>query len=138
MNELYRQDDKWDIPELSGEPCTSLFGLTYDKAENHPEILFLEFGSGEWHRCYLDAYLGFWDKTSLTDLNSIINDDYDGARKIDYLKKYGLNGQPVSRIWCDRNETYTYISIAFGAGVIKFRGFSDDSRDGDIDFISSH
>jgi len=137
MNELYRQDGKWSVTELAGDTCVSFFGLTYEEAENYPEILFLQLENGEWHRCYLDAYFGFWNETELNDLSTIIASDYDGARKIDYLKKYGLAGQPISRIWCDRDDVSTFISIEFGNGTVEFREFNDENRVGEIDFIST-
>ena len=137
MTELYYQDINWNVSELVGANCTSLFGLTYKESDNHPEILFFELNDEKWHRCYIDTWAGYWVETKPEYLDDIILGDYDGSRKIDYLQLYNLEGQLILKLWCQRNDNSTYISIKFVTGVIEYREFDDEDKDGEILFIPS-
>jgi hypothetical protein len=137
MTEIYYQDTNWSVPELVGQKCISLFGLTYDNSDTHPEMLFFEFNDGRWHRCYIDPHIGFWDETKLDYLDDIISGDYEGSRKVDYLKLYGLYDKPIKKVWCQRDSNSTFISVEFSTGIIEFREFDDENKDSEILFISS-
>ncbi|MCW8876132.1 MAG: hypothetical protein OQK51_03650 [Kangiellaceae bacterium] len=137
MDDLYFQDSKWDIPELVGKTFDSFFGLTYEgTSDNHPEILIFKVTDGAWYRCFLDAQSGFLCETPVEDLGTIVDCDYEGARRIDYLKGFSIKEQPIRKLFCEREGACTLISIQFDSGTVNFREFDDESRDGEIEFKS--
>ena len=118
MRELHFQDDQWEIHSLSGLTCSRLFGLSEFGDERKPQIVFLELSDGSWHRFYLSAFLGFWNQTSEEDLDTIINDDFEGYKSINYLSKFHLSNDILQTVLCEREATGTTITLRFQKGCL--------------------
>jgi hypothetical protein len=127
MKQLHFQDIEWDIPELQGLKCCSFFGLSENGTEFNPDIIFIELSNGVWYRYFISAFLGFWSETELADLAAVIDEDFAGYFRIDYLKKYGLEGQTLKQVKCETTGEGVLIILKFGMGyfIIKPTDKSD-------------
>jgi len=132
LKELYLQDQNWDIPELIGERCLSLFGLSLNGLKENPDILFLELSNGNWYRCFLDSYIGFWAETISNDLPTIIDIDFDTATRFDYLKLFNLTQPEIRGISCTLDQE-VFIVIDLENGSLEFREY--EKEDDAICFI---
>jgi len=115
------QDSKFEVTEVGGHVPSEFFALGDLAEEMNPEALVMRMGKDRWHRCFLDAFLGFWEVLSDQQIAEVL-DDYGGAHRVDLLARFDLTGQRVLEATCDRNAAEgTRISIAFERGSVILR-----------------
>lgn len=84
-------------------------------------MLFLHLdGDSEWHRIFLDAGIGFWEKWSKEDTCY----DYAELRQIDFSNRWGIAGTRILSARCETSaheDSYiSWFSLIFEAGTLTF------------------
>jgi hypothetical protein len=127
MDRASYQAPEFVVAEIGGHVLSEFVALGESAQNSSPEILLMRTAAGRWHRCFLDASLGFWDVLS-DDQAAEAPEDYDGVARVDLLKRFSLAGHRVLHATCDRTAAEgTRISIVFEKGSVVLRE-SDQSN----------
>jgi hypothetical protein len=121
MDRVSYQAPEFDVAEIGGHVLSEFVALGESAQNSSPEILLMRTAAGRWHRCFLDASLGFWDVLS-DDQAAEAFEDYAGVPRVDVLKRFSLGGQRVLQATCERAAAEgTRISIVFEMGSVVLR-----------------
>ena len=132
MSPASHQDAKFEVTEIAGELAAELFALGESAVEMRPETLIMRTATNRWHRCFLDAFIGFWH--ALTEEQAAeVFEDYEDIPRVDLLARFGLGQQHLLQATCDRTAAGTRISIVFETGSVILREI--DPRDPDSESV---
>jgi hypothetical protein len=121
MDRTAYQDSKFEVTGIDGHVPSEFFALGESAEKMTPEVLLMCMGKDRWHRCFLDALVGFWEVLSDEHVAEVLA-DYDGVPRVDLLARFDLRGERVVRALCDRTPAErTRISIAFDRGAFVLR-----------------
>ena len=120
MTRIY-QDADFEVAEIAGHVPIEFLALGEAADEMVPETLLVCIGRDRWHRCFLDAFLGFWEVYSEAQIAQVF-DDYDGVPRVDLLARFSLTGKRILRAACQRTASEgTRLSIVFESGSVLLR-----------------
>ncbi len=115
----------FDLDELVGAAICDLVGCVHDNEPFGVEMLFIRLeGDRLWHRLFLQAGIGFWEKWPEDEAFG----DYLDYRRIDFGKRWGLSGLKILSAECIgsnwEDAGVSEFKIGFETGLLNFR-FSD-------------
>jgi hypothetical protein len=128
---MTRAHQNWtfQVTEIVGHVPYEFFALGESADEMNPEALVMRTGKDRWHRCFLDAFLGFWEVLSDEQIAEVLN-DYGGAPRVDLLARFDLIGQRVLQATCERSPAEgTRISLEFEGGSVILRSLDPSDPD---------
>ncbi|AFY38964.1 hypothetical protein Lepto7376_2695 [[Leptolyngbya] sp. PCC 7376] len=116
----------FNLESLQGQHVTEILGATNADSEDFIEMLFLNVvGDPQWHRIFLDAGIGFWEKMPKESAFY----DYEEHHLIDYAARWNLSGAKiisakcVGETWNDltshsRIFELSYFKLVTDAGIL--------------------
>ena len=124
----------FDLDELVGASIRDLVGCVNDDDPFGVEMLFIRVSGDEiWHRLFLQAGIGFWEKWPEDEAF----EHYLDYRRVDFAERWGLVGMSVLSAECIGTDWgdpgVSEFRIDVGCGLLTFR-FSDPS-DGDSETV---
>jgi hypothetical protein len=113
------QDSNFDVAEIAGQVPGEFLALGQSADTTNTETLVMR--RDRWHRCFLEAFIGFWEVLSDEQIADLF-DDYAGGTRVYLLARFELGGQRVLQATCQRIAVEgAHISIMFERGAVILR-----------------
>lgn len=111
----------FELDQLVGRHVRELLGATESDSDELIEVLFLRFSDGdpEWHRLFLDAGIGFWEKMPREKAFY----DYGDMRLMDLAGRWQLRGTQIVSANCvggtGNDSTLSRFSLVMKSGTLS-------------------
>ena len=125
----------FELQSLEGNYIDEIFAASDSGSNRFIEMLFLNLvGEDKWHRIFLDAGIGFWEKMSREKAFY----DFEDCCLIDYSKRWKLNGAKIISAQCIGETWDDFTSSASGEVLVSSFQFVMDIGTINFAYAESH
>ena len=121
------QDNRFEMTEFIGRQLEGAIAFRCGSTEPRVDVVgFTLAGNTHWHRCFLDAGIGFWEEWHANDVFT----DFVGCARIDVAECWAIRGATFTAAECFPSEGGTArFEWRFSSGTLVLRYETESDMD---------